>query len=60
MACKLVCPQCLSVLKEKGDHGKQARGEYRIFVETTSRSKGDTHIKCGVCHYFGHVNKFGD
>lgn len=30
MACKLKCPHCGLVLKERGDLGKKAQGEYIV------------------------------
>ncbi len=44
MACKLKCPNCHAVCKEKDDHAKQSRGFYEV-VNNWSESI----LKCSEC-----------
>lgn len=54
MACKLRCPTCEKVLKEKGDEGKRAEGEYVVIDE----SEKNRTVKCLVCGHQGPPMEF--
>lgn len=58
MACKLRCPKCKHMLKEAGDLGKVARGEYVVIY--TNKEKTDWVIECMVCAYRGEPMTFED
>lgn len=53
MACKLRCPECKTMLKEKGDQMKSANGEYEVFTRD-----GANIIKCLVCGHTGSAIEF--
>lgn len=51
MACKLRCPKCKRMLKEAGDEGKVARGEYLVIY--TNKEKTEWLVECMACGYRG-------
>jgi len=60
MACKLKCPNCLKVLREEGDEGKQG-GEYRVYDSLwngASEAGKYRLIKCLECGHASEVNNF--
>ena len=54
MACKLRCPSCELVLKEQGDEGKRAQGEYVV----VDMSEENRTIKCLKCGHVGPPREF--
>jgi len=61
MACKLTCPNCETVLKEEGDIGKSARGEYRVYDSLVNfkHTAGKFRlILCCVCEHMATVSEF--
>jgi hypothetical protein len=50
MACKLECPSCKKILKEKDDHGKQAQGEYKVINSAVRQ------IECLECDFLRPVD----
>ncbi len=50
MACKMQCPSCEKMLKEQGDEGKEAQGEY-VVIGVVSRE-----IQCCECKYKSDVH----
>jgi hypothetical protein len=49
MASKMKCPQCKRMLKEAGDEGKVARGEYLVHHDPAFKWKWD--IECMPCGF---------
>lgn len=61
MAAKLECPNCKRILKEEGDGGKRAQGEYRVYdsLRNSKREVGYSRlIECIKCGYKGHPLAF--
>lgn len=58
MACKMRCPQCKRILKEAGDEGKRAQGEYIVIHDPKFTGKWD--IECLACAFRGEPSKWGD
>lgn len=52
MACKLKCPNCKRILKERGDGGKLAQGTYVVFVGEPRR------VRCTSCKTEDSVEAF--
>ena len=52
MARKLQCPRCKKILKELGDLGKDAEGEYSVIDAT------DRKIKCIECAFIDNVSNW--
>ena len=56
MAAKCQCPKCKKMLKEEGDQGKQAQGEYRVYdnLGNSAVAAGKHRIvECLACGYMG-------
>ena len=73
MAAKMKCPSCGFMLKEQGDQGKRARGEYQIYdcipfgPMTTPVYTGEGReplsyrvLKCLPCGFFGSLSQWLD
>jgi hypothetical protein len=54
MACKMQCPSCKKMLKEKDDHGKVAQGEYLVINDEIRK------LECCECKHISSVSDWTD
>lgn len=52
MACKLKCPNCKRVLKERGDGSKLSQGTYVVLIGEPRK------VRCTKCKAEGTVEEF--
>ncbi len=53
MSCKLKCPRCGLILKEKGDHSKEAQGEYVVHKDVWQND-----VECLACKWMDKAATF--
>lgn len=60
MAAKMQCPKCCHILKEEGDGGKVAQGEYRVMDAAGYKKRGcvERALWCSVCKSITDIREF--